>query len=333
MPVRLIATDEWRPSIMMESRLQDFEKEGLLHPRASSMRPEWIAPPAEHREPSLPEGYVVSFTKFHCNGLRSPQSRFMRALCHHYGVELQHFSPNAISAMTVFVTVCEGYLGVMPHWDLWLHLYRGELFHTPGGAAGVRKLVRVDCLNLVQKTGHADEPREYILNGLTSNHAQWDSQWFYLRNDDGLLPNYTGQLIKERPDNWNYGIIKTHQARLHPLLEALKRLHEGGLTAALVLSVVHHRWVLPLMSRPLRMNEIGPHASSWDLEACRMSNEALPDKEVAARVRAAVSGDFQPEQINEFPIKPEEGYYDLVSPSSHCHSTLVLGPVVFFRFS
>ena len=47
----------------------------------------------------------------------------MRALCHHYGVELQHFSPNAITAAAFFAAVCEGYLGMMPHWDLWLHLY------------------------------------------------------------------------------------------------------------------------------------------------------------------------------------------------------------------
>jgi len=99
----------------------------------------------------------------------------MRALYHHYGVELQHFSLNAITAAASFATVCEGYLGMMPHWDLWLHLYRGELFHTPGGATGVRKSVRAGCLNLVQKTGKAVEPREYIPVGLTLNHAQWDS--------------------------------------------------------------------------------------------------------------------------------------------------------------
>jgi hypothetical protein len=29
----------------------------------------------------------------------------MRALCHHYGVELQHFSPNAITVAMVFAAV------------------------------------------------------------------------------------------------------------------------------------------------------------------------------------------------------------------------------------
>jgi len=46
----------------------------------------------------------------------------MRALSFHYGVELQHFSPNAITVAAVFAAVCEGYLGMMPHWELWLHL-------------------------------------------------------------------------------------------------------------------------------------------------------------------------------------------------------------------
>jgi len=93
MPVRLIIADEWRPSIVMERRLHDLEKEGLLRPLTSSTRPEWIALPEEHRDTSPPEGYVVSFIKFHCHELGFPPRRFMRALLHHYGVELQHFSP------------------------------------------------------------------------------------------------------------------------------------------------------------------------------------------------------------------------------------------------
>ena len=256
---------------------------------------------------------MVSFAKFHRHGLGSPPSHFMRALCHHYGVELQHFSSNAITTATIFAAVCEGYLGTMPHWDLWLHLYQGELFNALGGTTGVRKPVRVGCLNLVLKTGKAEEPREYIPVGLTSNHARWDSQWFYLRNNDDLFADYTGRLISERLDHWNYGVIKTLQSRLRPIHDALKKLHEGGLTAALVLSAIHHRWVLPLMSRPLRMDEMGPGVSYRDLEACQMSNEALADDVVTARVRAAVAGDFQPERVNGLPMRPDEGSINLVS--------------------
>ena len=56
-----------------------------------------------------------------------------------------------------------------------------------------------------------------------------------------------------------------------------------------------------------------PGVSSRALEACRMSNEAPTDDEVAAKVRAAVAGDFQPEHINGFPMRPDQGSIDLVS--------------------
>ena len=182
----------------------------------------------------------------------------------------------------------------------------------------MRKPVRAGCLNLVLKTGKSERPCEYIPVGLTSNQAWWDSQWFYLRNDDDLLPAYTDRLISERPDHWTYGVVQVHQSRLDPLLDALKKLCEEGLTAALVLSAVHHRRVLPLMSRPLRMDEMGPGVSSRDLEAYRMSNEAPTDDEVAARVRAAIAGDFQPEHVDGFPMRPDKGSINLVSSSLAC---------------
>ena len=127
---------------MTERRLLELEREGLLRSDTSLSRPEWIAPVADHREPRPPTGYVVSFAKFHRHGLSAPPSRFMRALCHHYGVELQHFSTNAITVAAVFAAVCEGYLGMMPHLELWPHVYRGELFNAPTRTIGVRKPVR-----------------------------------------------------------------------------------------------------------------------------------------------------------------------------------------------
>jgi hypothetical protein len=47
-----------------------------------------MAPPANHREPAPPEGYVVSFVAFHERGLGVPPSRFMRAIPYYYRVEL-----------------------------------------------------------------------------------------------------------------------------------------------------------------------------------------------------------------------------------------------------
>jgi len=118
--------------------------------------------------------------------------------------------------------------------------------------------------------------------------------------------------MTEHSENWTYSVVQAHQSWLDPLLDALKKLRLEGLSAALVLSAVHHRRVLPLMSQPLRMDEMGPGVSSRDLEACRMSNKAPADDEVAARVRAAIAGDFKPEHVNGFPMRPDAGSIDLV---------------------
>jgi len=56
-----------------------------------------------------------------------------------------------------------------------------------------------------------------------------------------------------------------------------------------------------------------------------MSNEAPADEDIATRVMAAVAGDFLPEQVNGFPMKPKEGYFDLVSHSSYRYSILSEG--------
>ena len=79
--------------------------------------PAWIAPHPDETELKPPQGYVVSFVRLHEQGFGVPVSRFMRALCDNYEVELHNFSPNSISQAAVFVAVCEGYLGIEAHWD------------------------------------------------------------------------------------------------------------------------------------------------------------------------------------------------------------------------
>jgi len=61
---------------------------------------------------------------------------------------------------------------------------------------------------------------------------------------------------------------------------------------------------------------MGPSVSSRGLEASQMSNEAPADDEVAASVRVAVAGDFQPKHVNGFPMRPDQGSIDLVSSFS-----------------
>ena len=99
--------------------------------------------------PSPPDGYVVSFAHFHKHGFTTPAHRFFLRPLHYYKIELQHLNPNGIQHMAAFVALCEGFLGISPHFDMWRHFFcvtlwkkreksgRQEL-HMPMGCAGIQ---------------------------------------------------------------------------------------------------------------------------------------------------------------------------------------------------
>ena len=115
------------PCNMTKVALDDRVKGGLLCPITDERVLEWIVPLVNDREPNPPPSYVVCFLSFLDRGFGMPASRFIRALAHYYGVELHNINPNSIMQAAVFVTVCEGYLGIPPHWYLWLHLFKVEM--------------------------------------------------------------------------------------------------------------------------------------------------------------------------------------------------------------
>jgi hypothetical protein len=77
----------------------------------------------------------------------------------------------------------------------------------------------------------------------------------------------------------------------------------------MVAAVFHHRRVLPLMQRRLRIDEMTPEAS---LEGSQMSHESLPLDEVARRARWMV-GSFKQEDIDRVPMRPTQGFEPLIS--------------------
>jgi hypothetical protein len=154
---QLLPADEWAASSVTEKRLEELVRDGLLRPKMSRSQPEWIAPPSDHREPVPPEGYVVSFTCFHKRGFGVSASPFMRALLHYYKVQLHHLAPNAVSQAAIFATVCEGYLGMDPQWNMWLHLFRAEFFTKKAEERGMRRAVRAGSCVLQVWSGRSDQ--------------------------------------------------------------------------------------------------------------------------------------------------------------------------------
>jgi hypothetical protein len=157
---------------------------------------EWIVLSERERAPNPPFGYVVSFIRFHERRFTALASRFMRALCHHYGVELHNFAPNAISQAATFVGVCEGFLGIPVNWDLWVHLFRAELYTPPTTEMRTHRAVRAGGMSLAVRTQRKDD---YIPNTMTTNNADWERGWFYLRNAEPGLPPTPARCSRRGP--------------------------------------------------------------------------------------------------------------------------------------
>jgi hypothetical protein len=154
---QILPADGWARSSVTERKLEELVRDGLLRPRTSWTQPEWRVPPSDHREPAPLEGYVVSFMAFHERGFGVPASHFMRVLLHYYKVELHHLAPNSISQAAIFAAVCEGYLGIEPQWNLWLHLFRAEHFAKKAGERGVRHVVHAGSCTLQVRSGRGDQ--------------------------------------------------------------------------------------------------------------------------------------------------------------------------------
>jgi hypothetical protein len=312
---QLLPADAWAASSVTEKRLEELVRDGLLRPKMNRTQPEWRAPQSVHREPAPLEGYVVSFICFHERGFGVPASPFMRALLHYYKVELHHLAPNTVSQTAIFMMVCDGYLGMKPQWNLWLHLFRVEFFAKKAGERGARRAVPARSCVLQVRSSRSDP---YIPAQLISSNSGWHNGWFYLRNDGDQLPRYTGRVLVAREENWSYGVVEDEKPKLDPLLDTLRRLRQHGLTVGMVAAAFHRRRVMPLTQRRLRLDPMTPEAL---LEGSRMSHESLPLDEVARRTHRMV-GNIRPEDVNRVPMRPTQGFKPLVS----------VVVVVFLRF-
>jgi hypothetical protein len=168
-------------------------------------------------------------------------------------VELHNFNPDSITEAAIFSTVYEVFLGIEPHWDLWLHLFHVEPYSLPSEARKVCHAVRSGGCTLKLCS---DQAVLYIPATLNSSNKGWQSRWFHLRNDDGRLLKFTHRFVLGVEEKWRWGLLRDLQTHLKSPLEELQKLRDRGLTATRVVVAFHRRRVLPLANRRLHLDEM-----------------------------------------------------------------------------
>jgi hypothetical protein len=115
----------------------------LLLPKAGAHR---RALPVEYKEPHTNPGEIESFIMFHEHGLGHTVHPFLLGLLNEFGVELQHLHPNGVLHITGFVTLCEGFLMIDLHVNIFRAFFhgrgltvKGNPLHAPVGGFGLQK--------------------------------------------------------------------------------------------------------------------------------------------------------------------------------------------------
>jgi len=66
---------------------------------------------------------LVMFKAFVERGLVIPVYDFLRGLLFYWGIQLHHLTPDSILHIAIFVHLCEAFLGIYPHFDLFKSLF------------------------------------------------------------------------------------------------------------------------------------------------------------------------------------------------------------------
>ena len=112
----------WKSSTVRKSVLEAFVQKGFLSPQEVA---HWRVPGGEEFPQPHPNE-VVSFLTFHEHGLGYPTHWFLRGLLNKWHLELQHLNPIGVLHIVGFVTVCEAFLRMKPHVDLFQLFFFGR---------------------------------------------------------------------------------------------------------------------------------------------------------------------------------------------------------------
>jgi hypothetical protein len=203
--------------------------------------------PSPERIPKPPSGYRVMFLAFLLRGLSFPAHEFLRGLLFVYGVQLHQLTPNSILHIACFITLCESFLGIEPHWILWKFLFRlrpSVVLSKKPELGGAVVSTRTEV--------------HYLEFSMAASVQGWKKKWFYIKDQKnsssdqyGIAPFDANQDLKKL-SSWDSPPTEAEMEDIKPLLtriQALKSESRGALSGTQLMSFFLQRRVRPLQHR------------------------------------------------------------------------------------
>ncbi|KAK1630575.1 hypothetical protein QYE76_004890 [Lolium multiflorum] len=157
---------EWERSKISNQDTNMLKRLGLMK------KEDAIRFPSEESYPKPPMEYRVSFVDHLIRGLSTPIHDFLRGLLFVYGIQLHQLTPNSILHISIFITLCECFLGISPNWALWKRIFclrRNGSHNVTYNIGGVVICVRTDV--------------DYFDVKFPDSVQGWRKKWLYIHEE------------------------------------------------------------------------------------------------------------------------------------------------------
>ena len=225
---------QWHESLISDARITALLKKGFM----SAAEAAGCRIPVDRFRPALWPGEIVTFAAFHERGLALPSHTFFRGLLIYYGLELHHLTPGAILHVAAFITLCEAYLGIEPHFDLWKYFFHAR---AVSGKKDGGSIAEYGGVNLQLRSGKGGE---YFHLPLATSNKGWHHEWFMIKNFEPPLPAFTGA-APVPSDAWKWGVAADDKKKLEVVLVQVAALVREGLTGEAVLRTFYFAAAVP----------------------------------------------------------------------------------------
>jgi hypothetical protein len=245
----------------------------------------------------------VVYVPFLIRVLTLPVSRFFRGLLDFYNLNLTHLNPNSMLQVSIFIHLCEAYLGILPHFGLWKYLYHC----WAGMAGGQHQLVGGASLELRRR-----RKSEYLDIPLKDSIKGWRLEWFIVENHCKSLPPRSGRQPDVRTLSWVESPTPSEVTKAKVLFAEICLLKDRGLTAKAVVADFIFKNIQPLKDRGYPV-----YLYSGINDSTRVTNKRILTEDLVSQLdmilRGRVSNVGAPVAYSAWNLPPHRSFSEFVS--------------------
>jgi hypothetical protein len=210
------AVTSWVPSIFTQKDLDKAQADDLISDDDQVIFPstEWIPKPKS--------GFRVMFFAFLLHGLSLPAHEFLRGLLFVYGVQLHQLTPNSILHIACFITLCESFLGIEPHFLLWRFIF----WLRPSVPLSKKPELGGAIISVRAES-------QYLEFSMAASVQGWRTKWFYIKDrkvsssDEYDIAPFDASQEMKKLASWDLPPTDAEMEEIKPLLTRMQALKGG----------------------------------------------------------------------------------------------------------